>query len=367
MSRVLIFKVKTQKIILAKLCGIEKASFTRDTQQKYNMSRFTKIKILTGRWWCFFRKGLNNLEDWTLDNLLSAVEDVYRFLNAFYGAQPLTYWLILVAGPALMAWGIALSSQGDKIIAPALISLGASVTAIYWANALQKLTTSIPRAEWTCKISACNDNLVVYLLKLNGLNVKVHSRKIYSRELKATGMQETHATQENIRKLEILLLKRDIDFIIQLTHNQLKQIKQYLLDISRGVDKISQNYGRPMANREFNRDFADLQSALEEIIHTLGLAEEGKTPPTSISKKRIGVFSRNKSYTKNSIKRHTKIYIRSAHKKLIEVKPEVFWHTVMLIQYLGTLTTFTNTYGYNNHAALSVIKSRFWRMIERYR
>ena len=190
--------------------------------------------------------------------------------------------------------------------------------------------------------------------------------KIYNRALKATGMQEIHATQNNIRKLEILLLKRDIGFLIELTPGQLQQIKQYLQSIGKETDKISKNYGRPVANREFNRDFADLQSSLDEIIYILELIDRKEIPPTSITEKRIGIFSLNRSYPKNSIKRHTKVHIRSAHKKLIISNPEAFWHTVMLIQYLRILATFTNTYGYANNAALSIIKSGFLRARERY-
>ena len=325
------------------------------------MPCFTKIKGLITRWWYLFRKGLNNLEDWILDYLLPTIDDFAKILKVFVGVQSFTYWLILISGPIFIWFGLVLSSRGDNVVAPAFISLGASMIAVYWANVLQKITTSIPRAEWTRKISACSDDLVAYLLELNGSSVLVHSRKIYNRALKATGMQEIHATQDNIRKLESLLLKRNIEFLIKLTPHQLQKVSEYLALISRETDKISQNYGRPMANREFNRDFADLLSSLDEIIHILELIDRKKTPATNMTEKRIGLFSLNRSYAKDSIKRSTKIYVRSAHKKLIKAKPEAFWHTVMLVQYLQVLATFTNTYGYSNNAVLSIIKSRFPR------
>ena len=141
------------------------------------MSHSTEKKAPIIRWWGFFRKGLNNLEDWVLDYLIPAIDDFVKILKVFVGAQSLTYWLILASGPILIWWGMVLSSRGDEVIAPAFIGLGASMVAVYWANVLQKLTTSIPRAEWTRKVGSCNDNLIAYLLELNKLSVMVHSRK----------------------------------------------------------------------------------------------------------------------------------------------------------------------------------------------
>ena len=297
------------------------------------------------------------MEDWVLDYLMPTIDNFMKFLKVFFGTQSLTYWLILTSGPFFLWWGIVLSSRGDGVVAPAFISLGASMVAIYWTTVLQKLTTSMPRKEWTCKISACNDNLIAYLLKLNNQSVLVHSVKIYNRELKTTGLQEVYATQDNIRKLEMLLSKRNVAFLVRLTPGQVKRVCAYLKSIGQATDIMVQQYGRPLVNREFNRDFADLRSSLDEALDILGLSDKKSLPPTVITEERIGIFRHDGSYSKDSIKRHAKIHVRSAHKKLIRADPKTFWHTVILIQYLRNLIAFTNTYGYSNNAAISIIKS----------
>ena len=330
------------------------------------MSSFKNTRNSVAHWCGLLRNKWINLKDWVIDNTLSVSEDIYRFLNAIYGAQPGTYWLILISGPVFILWGITLSSSGHGIMASAFISLGASITAIYWANALQKITTSIPREDWSRKIVGCNDELVAYLLKVKGLRIVFHSKTTYNRELKAVGIQEVYATQTNIRILEILLRKRNISFLVQLSPCQLKQIRKHLSTITSEIERVSQNYGRPMASREFNHDFANLLSSLQNGIHILESSEKGKLPPTNITKKRIGLLDRNKTRAKRSIKRDTSVYIRSEHKDLIQLNAKAFWTTVMLIQYLRSLITFTNVYSYSNNAAISVIKSRFLYILARF-
>lgn len=304
-----------------------------------------------------FNGKCTKIKDWIMDHSAAGFEDIYRLSSAIYGVQSVTYWLILNSGLISLGFGMLLSMRGDEVLSQILISIGTGLLAIWLANLLQRLTTSIPRAEWTREVSSCSDDLVSYLLEISGGRVMFRETKTYSREMKAIITREVYATQYNVMSLEILLRKRDIGFLIDLRPQQLEQINKYLLRIDQDIDSVSRNYGRPATNREFNRDLAQLRSSLQDVIHTTARSAKRVSHSVDITDKRPGLFSQHRIYEKRSIQRQIKIYTRYEHKEL-EPDPKMLLVAIKLIQYLKDLTTFTNVYGYSNNAAYSVVKSR---------
>ncbi len=331
------------------------------------MSWFIQVKASIVHGLNIIRSQLSDLKNWTVDHLSAVADDVYRLLDTIYGVQPGTYWLIFISGPLFILLGMELASLGDKVFAPAFISVGAGIWAVYWANFLQKLTTSIPRIEWAHKAISCSDKLVSYLLELNETSVTSYSSKSYNRELKAIVTQEAPLSRANIRKLEIMLRKRKIGFLLKLESRQLKEIKRCLLLTSRDIQRVSQHYGTPIANRKFNQDLASLRSSLQEAIDTLEAVDKKELPPTELIEKRPGLFSQLKTYEKNSTQRQAKIYTRSTYKKDMQANPGIFWPAAVLIEHLRALIAFTNTYGYSNNAAASMIESRRLYIRDRFK
>ena len=245
----------------------------------------------------------------------------------------------------------------EQVLAPAFISVGAGIMSIYLANYLQK-STSTPRKNWTRMIASCNADLVAYLLKLNGREIKAESRGSYNREFRAYISEKMPTTIENVIRLEILLHKRKINPLLDMSPGQLRQIKVQLEEIYGGVEDLSKNYDRPITNREFSKDFADMQSKLRLAIKALDLLDSRSSANIAITDKKPKLLKALGVHSTSLGRPEVTVFVHPLWRARAKANPDAFWATIRFLDYLRSLIYLTNTYGHSNNSTLSLLIGR---------
>ena len=308
------------------------------------------------------RVNRSNSRQWIADKLLDPfkllIEEIGKLINSVFTIQEPAYWFIFAIAIIALALGVALPDEKHNDIASVFIGIGTGTLAAYMAYFLQKSTTSIPRKEWTQRISACNNDLISCLLDANSKPIRFYRKRFYSRTFKAHIRQELPKTLVNIRRLEILLHKRKLDVCSNLQINQSKTIKDHLIDINQNIEQVNRDYGRPITNREFNRDLANLKSKLQQAVKTLDFSAKRTLNQIEIVAGRPKFFGNPTINDSNSRKLKTTIYMHSTRLDQAKTNPAVFWSAINLMEYLQCLIDFTNAYGYQNNSTISILDSR---------
>ena len=267
------------------------------------------------------------------------------------------YWALLILGVFSIWLGIKISPIEEvQFLAASLISIGSGLLAICLANFLQKLSFIIPRKKWVHKIGACNSDFVLYLLRCaDCVDIKFDTVKSFNIVFKVNIRQQVFNPLTNIRKLEELMRRRRVDFLLTLKPRQLNQIQGILAIVNKRIDEVSHNYGRPVINNEFVRDLANLKDRLRIAVFALSqLSRKNLNPETIIITSKRSELREIAS----SIKPEVIMRVNSKHYTQAQDNPTAFWAIINLTEYLESLISFMNFYGYNNNVAASFVKSR---------
>lgn len=295
-----------------------------------------------------------------LDRVGLILSDIFKILNSIFTAKEMEYWLVLYLGATFLVGGLFMHSAEERVFAPAFISVGAGIMSIYLANYLQK-STSTPRMDWALMVAACNAPLVAYLLELNGDKPLTKKRVSYNREFRVHVSEEKPVASKNLIKLETLIRKRKINRLLYATPQQLKQIRTRLEGVTEGFRDISEDHGRPVTNREFNKDLARLQSELRVATRALRLLEKGAPRPVVITDKKPKLIDRlfrsPESYEVDPQQPEATVSVHQSWRLQAEADPDVFWAVINLLVYLKSLTCFVNAYGHGNNSTVSLIMS----------
>ena len=295
-----------------------------------------------------------------LDRLGLVMADILKIINSISTAKEMEYWLVLCLGAMFLVGGFFMHSAEERVLAPAFISVGASIMSIYLANYLQK-STSTPRMDWALMVAACNASLVAYLLELNGDKPLTRRRVSYNREFRTHVSEEKPVASKNLIKLDILIRKRKINRLIDVSPQQLKRIRSQLEGVIEGLKDISADHGRPVTNREFNKDFARLQSELRVATRALKLLEKGTSRPVVITDKKPKLIDRllrsPESYEVDPQQPEATVSVHQSWRSQAEASPDAFWAVINLLVYLKALICFVDAYGHGNNSTVSLIVS----------
>ena len=286
---------------------------------------------------------------------------VYKSFSQIYTMQGFIYGFIFIFGGVVFLWsGIYAAIQGRALLGSILITIGASVLAVYLADILRKLAIPIPRRKWVQKFSEHNNDFVLYLLGLGNSDTRFKTDRLYSRALGIAVRQPIAGSFGNIIMLEKLIHQGATEFLLDLKNQQLVQIKEYLLNIDAGISAIYQKHGYPFVNREFTQDLDKLESNLKEairILNNLKKQSHGSIEITTTKWPRL--YSIVKAPHKRLKQRPMLVmYVRQSKQIQLKTNPIQLYAVLRLTIYLESLIHFINYYGYSNNEVISFMKSR---------
>lgn len=241
-------------------------------------------------------------------------------------------------------------------LAPAYIAFGTSVITVYVAGLLQKLTSPTPRELWAKKIAACNGDLISFLLGCRDLTVPSESKRFRGQKSKITAEWQTMDVLGAIRKVERLVRKQGLSFVLKLDRHQLRHCQRLMLDINSDYNMVYQKYGYTFTSREFAKNLADLESCLQQTIQACSMLDKRKSSTVKL----ITSPSKEENNDKQVLQKQGAIIVQVpfSFPKNLRKNPSVIWAAVSLRDYLRSLIGFSNSYGYGDTEVGSLIKSR---------
>ncbi len=308
--------------------------------------------------------------------------------KSIWPIRMLVYWSIFIAACVTFWIGLELSiveyienripdtesmakqteaADAPTFLAPAYIAIGAGVLTVYLTGFLQKLTKPVPREEWVKKLGACNDNLVASLLKYHKMDTPSETKRFHSKKAKITAEWQVTTTLDNIRRLERMLRRQGLPLILKLNARQLKQIRQFVYNISDGFDAVYQRYGYTFTGREFTKDLIDLESCLKQTIQACNMLEGGDMGNIELIVSEESPHSEKPRRANRVSQRQNSIILQvpASLPKRLRNNPGTLWIAISLTDYLTALIDFMNSYGYGSNSVSSIAKSRLFYYINR--